>query len=174
MLCRNRLHLVSPKPQWSTPADAPRLGESLSPRLHWADWLLRREPRDGQLWERLLCPGLTRILFPYDEQSSLSIPSPWDLPHRCHLRRLGWRRVVSEKNIDSLIHEFSRGLGKSRDITLGESDADDEVVVLAIAELFKAVTQPDHTGGGTPGIRQRSNADRLSTLGRREVETSSD
>src|SRR5215471_2477104 len=36
------------------PLRAPRLGELLLARVHWLEWPDRREPRHGQLWERLL------------------------------------------------------------------------------------------------------------------------
>src|SRR5262245_61400701 len=81
-----------------------------------------------------------------------------------HLRSLGRRRVIGEKNIDPLLHEFSRGLGKSRNITLGESDPDHEILVFTITPILKSVAEADHAWRGSPGISQHSDKDRLSTL----------
>ena len=52
-LCNNRISRAmnaNSQPQ-RTRRDG---GDPLSPRAHWSDWSDRREPRHGQLWERLL------------------------------------------------------------------------------------------------------------------------
>src|SRR5688572_28261611 len=82
-----------------------------------------------------------------------------------HLRGFGRRGVVSEKNIYPLLQEFSRSVGKNRNVTLGESDPDHEIVVLPITQLHKTVAESHDTRRWPPRLRQRPDKDRLSTVG---------
>src|SRR5712691_11506371 len=64
----------------------------------------------------------------------------WD-PGSCHLRRL--RRVVSvgEDEVHSVLDQLTRSGGQDRQISLGEADANNKLLVLTVAQLQQAVPQ---------------------------------
>ena len=66
---------------------------------------------------------------------------------RCLRRVVG----VSEEEVHPILHQLPSGRRQGGQISCGEADAEDEVLVLAVAQLHQAISQAHHLRGGAPG-----------------------
>ena len=84
----------------------------------------------------------------------------------CQLGRPRRVRVGGEDDIHSGLDQVAGRRRKRGDVSLRETDTDDELLALPIAERLQPVTEADHLGGRAPGLRQGPDLDRARALGR--------
>ena len=85
-------------------------------------------------------------------------------PRGCPLCRL--RRVVAvgADDVHLVLHQLARGGGQGCQISSREADAENELLVLTVAQLHQTVPQAYHRWCGSPRRRQHPNFDGLGAL----------